>query len=69
MILRDFHCPFLNRETAILLYSFWTKGTILADICAPIKVSHDLSQDGLEISFAHATRGKASVNSALNLKS
>ena len=38
------------------------------DICALIKLSHD-EQDELEIFFAHATCGKATLNSALNLKS
>ena len=39
------------------------------DICALIKFSRDLSQDALEISFVHATHGKATVNSDLNSKS
>ena len=58
MILRDFRCRFVNLETAIL-----DERCHLVDICAPIKVSCDLSQDALEISSVHVTCGKTTVNS------
>ena len=45
------------------------EGCHLVDIHALIEVSRDLSQDALDIYFAHATHRKSTVNSALNLKS
>ena len=59
---------FKNSSVTRKTYRSFSKSH-LADICAVIKVSHDLPQVALEISFAHTSCEKATVNSVLNLKS